>query len=115
MLTGRKMRALLGMLALVLMAPALAAAAQQQAFAAGSPMKDTVVFQYAVYFLPAPAKDPKAVLRARLRAMAAPPRLVEMPPRSLATPVMTAYLEQEVAQRYAPPDLKSLQYSGRGL
>ena len=115
MLAGRKMRALLGMLAVVLVSPALAAAAQQQAFAAGSPMKDTVVFQYAVYFLPAPAKDPKAVLRARLHAMAAPPRLVEMPPRSLATPVMTAYLEREVAQRYAPPDLKSLKYSGRGL
>src|SRR5512139_1235462 len=108
-------RTALGLLAVVLLWPNAASAAQQQKFPAGSPMKDTVVFQYAVYFLPKPANDPKAVLQAVLRTRPNPPRLVEKPPRSLAKPVMTAYLEKAVAQRYAPPDLEALQYSGRGL
>jgi uncharacterized protein YegJ (DUF2314 family) len=108
-------RTALGLLAVVLFWPNAASAAQQQKFPAGSPMKDTVVFQYAVYFLPKPAKDPKAVLQAVLRTRPNSPRLVEKPPRSLAKPVMTAYVEKEVAQRYAPPDLEALQYSGRGL
>jgi hypothetical protein len=78
-------------------------------------MKDTVVFQYAVYFSPTPSKDPKAVLQTVLRARSNHPVLVEKPPRSLAKPVMTAYLEKDVAQQYAPPDLKMLQHFGRGL
>jgi hypothetical protein len=78
-------------------------------------MKDTVVFQYVVYFLPAPSKDPKAVLQATLRKTPTPPLLIERPPRSLAKPVMTAYLENDVARQYAPPDLKALQHFGRGL
>src|SRR5574340_340677 len=110
----RTMHAVLFMLAVALLSPN-AASAVQQVFPSGSPMKDTVVLQYAVYFLPTPSKDPKAVLQAVLRKMPAPPLLVEKPPRSLAKPVMTAYLEKDVAQQYAPPDLKALQYFGRGL
>lgn len=115
MLASRKMqaaRAALWIGVAVLLAPSLAGAAQ---FPAGSPMKDTVVFQYAVYFLKAPAKDPKAVVQAVLRTKPTYPLLVEKPPHSLAKPVMTAYLENEVAERYAPPDLEVLQHSGRGL
>ncbi len=107
------LRAVLGLLAALLWWPHAASAAE--AFPAGSPRADTVVFQYAVYFLPKPSKDPKAVLRASLRKNPGYPVLVEKPPRSLARPVMTAYLEKDAAQNYAPPDLKSLQYFGRGL
>jgi uncharacterized protein YegJ (DUF2314 family) len=103
------------MLVAVLWLPNPACAAPPPKFPAGSPMKDTVVFQYVVYFLPAPSKDPKAVLQATLRKTPTPPLLIERPPRSLAKPVMTAYLENDVARQYAPPDLKALQHFGRGL
>ncbi len=118
MLITRKMqtmRTALWMLAVVLLVPNLAGAAQQQRFPAGSPISNTVAFQYAVYFLPTPLKDPMPVLQAALRANQASPSLVGEPPRTLATPVMTAHLVKDAADKYPPPDLNALQYFGRGL
>jgi uncharacterized protein YegJ (DUF2314 family) len=101
--------------AVVLLLPSLAGAAQQQRFPGGPPMSNTVAFQYAVYFLATPSKDPMAVLRATLRTKPTNPQLVSEPPRTLAKPVATAHLIKDVADRYPAPDLKSLQYFGRGL
>ena len=111
MQTARAALALLAVVALAL--PHAARGAEP--FPAGAPMKDTVVFQFAVYFLSKPAKDPRAALQAVLRKNPNAPLLVERPPRSLAKPVMTAYLEKDVARNYAPPDLNALQHFGRGL
>jgi uncharacterized protein YegJ (DUF2314 family) len=56
-----------------------------------------------------------AVLRATLRTKPTNPKLVSEPPRTLAKPVTTAHLIKDVADRYPAPDLKALQYFGRGL
>ena len=112
--TMQTIRRALGVLAVVLFLPNLAGAAQQK-FAAGSPMANEIVFQYAVYFLPTPSNDPMAVLQATLRAKPTYPRLVGEAPRNFAKPVMTAQLLKDVAHQYTPPDLNALQYFGRGL
>jgi uncharacterized protein YegJ (DUF2314 family) len=117
MLVGRKTKAMhttFWIWAVVLLLPGFASAAQQR-FPAGSPMSNQMAFQYAVYFLPTPSKDPMAHLRTTLRKKPSNPQLVSELPRALTQPVMTAYLMKDVAEKYPAPDLKSLQYFGRGL
>lgn len=111
----KSLRTAFYVLALMLLSNFAWAAQQQNKVPAGSPMSTDVHFQYAVYFLPKPSKDPIVVLQATLRAKPNNPKLVSEPPRTLAEPVMTVHLEKDVAHKFAPPDLKSLQYFGRGL
>lgn len=118
MLAGRKTQAMytaFWIWTVVLLLPSLASAAQQQRFPGGSPVSNTVAFQYAVYFLPIPSKNPLAVLQTALRIKPTNPKLVSEPPRTLAKPVMTAHLVKDVANRYPAPDLKALQHFARGL
>lgn len=102
-------------LVLMLAYPHAVNAAPQQKIAAGSPSSKAVIFQFAVYFLPVPSKDPMAALRTVLRDQPASPALVDEVPKGLAKPVLMAHLEKDVEHQYAPPDLQSLRYFGRGL
>lgn len=71
--------------------------------------------QFAVYYLPRPATDPALALRQILARRKDAPALVERLPEHPDRPVLHAYLMDNVRDRYAPPGIESLRYSGRGL
>lgn len=102
-------------LAAALMGGSPAADAAPRKVPAGSPMAEVIRFQYAVYYLPKPAKDPSVALQRLLRKKQFRIKQVSgLPPRP-DEPMVSARLEKDVANGYAPPSLKSLRYSGRGL
>lgn len=103
-----------GLAALCLGAPGPAAAAPK-AVAAGSPVAEAIRFQFAVYFLPAPAKDSTAALQDALRSRNVTIKLVDELPKTAGEPVVSVRVENDVARHYAPPGLDSLRYAGRGL
>lgn len=74
-----------------------------------------VRYELAIYYADAPAREPRAALKARLSAGAGLPTQVAELPRLAATPVVQAVLEQDVAGNYAPPSAEMLQKFGRGL
>lgn len=82
---------------------------------AGSPLSEAIRFQYAVYYLPVPAGDPLAALQSALQARKDRIKLVAEFPATPGQPVVRARVEKDVARRYAPPDMDSLRYFGRGL
>lgn len=100
--------------AVLLNAPGEASAATR-AVPAGTPMEQAIRFQYAVYYLPAPTRDPVAALQMLLRTKQFRIKSVSGLPRTLGEPLVSARLEKDVAHKYAPPDMKALQYFGRGL
>lgn len=108
-------RIAMGFMAVALLLPSLTRAAPAEKFPAGSPVSGAAVFEYAIYYLPTPSKDPVAALRQTLLAMPASPKLLNQPPDNIAEPSMTARWEKDVAHKYAPPDLDALRYFGRGL
>ena len=78
-------------------------------------MADQIQYQYAIYFLPTPTNNPSVALD---RLLAEKFRLFQRTDKlapTNSTPVVVAHLEDDVANEYAPPDLESLRYSGRGL
>ena len=84
-------------------------------FPAGSPMADSIQFQYAVYMLPIHAKNPSAVLQEALAKKYAGLKLVAEIPTEPREMVVSAHLQKRVQQEYAPPSMESLQYFGHGL
>lgn len=79
-------------------------------------MANWMHFQYAIYLLPqAPVhRDVLAILRTLLKEYPEVTLVDEIPPQPQALFVQ-AYLEKHAREKYAPPDLKSLRYSGHGL
>lgn len=88
----------------------------QHALAAERPMANSIRFEYAVYFLPKHGTtDPFAILRELLSKKYPKLKLVDAIPAKPEEMLVQARLERDVPHRYAPPDLESLQYSGKGL
>jgi uncharacterized protein YegJ (DUF2314 family) len=88
---------------------------EQSLVPAGSPMADSIHFEYAVYMLPVHAKDPTRILREALAKQHAGLKMVDEIPKGVREMVVSAHLQKRVQQEYAPPSLESLQYFGRGI
>jgi uncharacterized protein YegJ (DUF2314 family) len=88
---------------------------EQTLFPAGSPMADSIQFQYAVYMLPIHAKNPSAVLQEALAKKYAGLKLVAEIPTEPREMVVSVHLQKHVQQEYAPPDMESLRHFGYGL
>ncbi len=88
---------------------------EQNVVPAGSPMADLIRFQYAVYMLPGPAKNPSIVLQDAMAKKYAGLKLVADIPKEPREMVVSAHLRKHVQQEYPPPDKESLQYFGHGL
>jgi uncharacterized protein YegJ (DUF2314 family) len=81
----------------------------------GWAMTGSISFRYAVYILPGGGKDPSVVLREELTEKYSQFKRVEQIPKDPQEMVVCAFLQKDVRTRYAPPNLKSLQYFGYGL
>lgn len=81
----------------------------------GDLMSDQIYFEFAVYYLPTPAKDPQSVLDQLLKKDFSQFRKVEKLDESPEGMALKARLLTDVQESYAPPDMQSLQYFGRGL
>jgi uncharacterized protein YegJ (DUF2314 family) len=76
---------------------------------------DVIAYEFAVYYLPRATKDPSAELdRLLAEDFATFQRATEFV-EDLKRPTIVPRYEKNVAERYAPPDLESLKYFGRGL
>jgi len=81
----------------------------------GSPVADSIRFEYAVYMLPAHVKDPMAVLREALAKQYANLKLIGEIPKQPREMVVSARIKKHVQQEYAPPDMQYLRSFGYGL
>ena len=81
----------------------------------GSPVADSIRFEYAVYMLPAHVKDPTAVLREALAKQYANLKLIGEIPKQPREMVVSARMKKHVQQEYAPPDMQYLRSFGYGL
>jgi uncharacterized protein YegJ (DUF2314 family) len=88
---------------------------ESEVIPAGPLMSDSIGFQFAVYYLPKPAKDPLTVLHEVLAARHSKLKLVAQLPKAAQEPLLSAHMLDRVQEEYAPPDMKSLGYFGRGL
>jgi len=82
---------------------------------AGSPMEPFIRFQFAIYYLPTPSRDPLVVLRELLATKESPPTLIDELPEQPDRSLVHARLNADVQTEYAPPDVDLLQYFGHGL
>jgi uncharacterized protein YegJ (DUF2314 family) len=87
----------------------------KELFPVGSPMADSISFQYAVYMLPVARKSPLLLLRHVLATKYRSLKLAGEIPTQPQEMVLYARTQKDVQKEYAPPSLKSLQYFGRGL
>lgn len=71
-------------------------------------------FEFAIYYADAPAKEPMAALRERLKAPGAPKWAVALPNKP-STAFLQGRLSSSVQKDYRPPSLDMLQRFGRGL
>jgi uncharacterized protein YegJ (DUF2314 family) len=78
-------------------------------------MSDSIRIEYAVYFLPVHAKNPSLILQEALAKKYAGLKVVAEIPKEPQEMVVSAHLQKHVQKEYAPPDMESLQYFGRGL
>jgi len=81
----------------------------------GSSMDDQIQFEFAVYLLPGASRVPQALLRQELASNFRNLKLVTEIPKEPREMVVSARLEMDVREKYAPPDLDSLKYTGAGL
>jgi uncharacterized protein YegJ (DUF2314 family) len=82
---------------------------------AGELIDDVIAYEFAVYYMPRATKDPSAELdRLLAEDFATFQRAAEFV-EDLKRPTIVPRYEKNVAERYAPPDLESLKYFGRGL
>ncbi len=93
----------------------ITAAPRQPLVPAGSPMSKSIHFQYALYFLKIPNKNPLKVLQKHLAKKGLKYTLVDKIPESPGKMLIQAKLEKDVLKNYLPPDLDSLKYFGHGL
>lgn len=93
----------------------VAAAPPADALLAGLQMDEVIYFQYAVYYLPKPPDDPRAVLRRHLAGVGRGLKVVDVLPKAPSDAHLRVTLEKDVQKNYKPMDMASLQYFGRGL
>lgn len=91
------------------------ASAGQENFPAGSPIAESIYFQFAVYYLPVPDKDPLPILRQWLAEEHKDVRIVDHIPAKPDGMVVRAYILETVGDEYRPPDMDWLHYFGRGV
>lgn len=77
--------------------------------------QDTVYVEFAIYYLPEASTDPMPAVRAQLVGEYADLKLVSEMPDSITDRYLLAYMESDVQNEYAPPDLDSIKYFGQGL
>jgi uncharacterized protein YegJ (DUF2314 family) len=78
-------------------------------------MGESISFEYAIYLLPSPKPAiPLQLLHSALKRYPAL-NLVDKLAKNPDTMLLYGYLKEDVANNYAPPDLKSLPYHAHGL
>lgn len=82
---------------------------------ANATMAESIGFEFAVYYLPTPTNDPLETLKHEAAAEVSELNVVEKIPETPLTPMVHAHLERDIKNNYPPPDIKALQYFGRGL
>jgi uncharacterized protein YegJ (DUF2314 family) len=78
-------------------------------------MAEQIEFEFAIYYASTPAKEPLGELETQLKNEFSSLRRVEKIEGRQQAPVIAARIEKDVPHNYAPPDLESLRYFGRGL
>jgi uncharacterized protein YegJ (DUF2314 family) len=88
---------------------------QSEMIPAGPLMAESIHLQFAVYYLPLPTGKPLSVLTklidGKYRKVNLVAQMREMPGELL----VSAHVQDDVMVKYAPPDVKSLQYFGHGI
>ena len=74
-----------------------------------------ITFEFAIFYLPQPTKDPLAELRTWLQDKGAPLAQVEKLAGEEDSPTLAARLETNPRTSYPPLDLEQLQYFGRDI
>jgi uncharacterized protein YegJ (DUF2314 family) len=78
-------------------------------------MSDQIAFEFAIYYLPEPTKDPLAELDVLLRTVFSDFQRVENTTEQPTRPSVFADIKTDVSTSFAPPDLHLLRHSGQGL
>jgi uncharacterized protein YegJ (DUF2314 family) len=76
---------------------------------------ETIRFEFAVYYLPLPSKDPVQTVKLQLPDLPNAPAVVEQQPKSPSSPSVKLHLEKDVKANYSAPSVRALSYSARGL
>lgn len=93
----------------------LAVRAAELPFPAGSPARDTIRFEYAIYYLPVPGKDPVKAAADTVARLGLKLKPVQQLPKTASEAVYVMRLEKDVGKNYRPLDMRALQYFGYGL
>lgn len=101
-------------LAAFVILPACSKKPEANLFPAGSPMASSIHFEYAVYMLPAPRKDPWVALRQALHHYPSL-KLVAEVPKDPQEMTVSGRVQRNVHKDYPPPDLNLLQHFGLGI
>jgi hypothetical protein len=97
---------------------ALCACSKKQevnAVPAGPLMGQSIHFVFAIYYLPKPRTDPSAALLNALAKDNIQLKLAGQMPDAPSEPLVYGHLLTNVHEQYAPPDVSSLRYFGRGI
>lgn len=78
-------------------------------------MDDTIAFEFAIYYLPDPSSEPLTRLDEILAASNPTFRKVDRLLPEVREPIVSARMLNDAQKTYAPPNLQSLQYFGRGV
>jgi len=92
-----------------------AQAAPSDAIPAGPQLDVSIRYEFAIYYPDKPSQPPLSVLRRQLQGGGVMPRLVDKLAERPAAAQLQAVWVSDADKSYSPPDLGSLQYSGRGL
>ncbi|MBI4979683.1 MAG: DUF2314 domain-containing protein [Spirochaetes bacterium] len=81
----------------------------------GPLIAQSIRFQFAVYYLPLPSRDPSTELTRVIREQRIPVLQTNTLPESPDRPLVHAVVISNVKDTYAPPGMESLTHFGRGL
>ena len=84
-------------------------------FPAGPPMAESMQFQYAIYMLPVPARDPLTVLQQILSKEFKELKLVAEIPKQPKEMFVHARTQKNVHDEYPPPTAEHMKYYQQGL
>jgi uncharacterized protein YegJ (DUF2314 family) len=85
------------------------------AIAAGTPMADSIHFQFAVYLLPGRSFEPTSALRDLLAKKYNSLKLVDEIPQEPKEMLIRFHIQNNVQAEYAPPDARLLRLFGHGI
>jgi uncharacterized protein YegJ (DUF2314 family) len=115
----RKIRRLLLEISVISIALALRASCskepKEEMVSMSSLRAQSIHFQYAIYYLPLPSRDPSALLPLLLADEKHWLKVVNEMEEAPNDPLVHAYSCDKVQEKYAPPDVEYLQLFGRGL